>query len=115
MTEQMDMFADPRSRDRAEADAIVLARHLYLQPVWRTRREIMASLDWPDWRVRHAAEAADGDVVFGQRGMRHLRHATPEEVAACIATMKSQVEAQQRRIISTEKKFHSYGAGKAIA
>lgn len=111
----MDLFADPRSKDRAAADAVVLERWLYLQPAWRTRKEIGAALDWPDWRIRHAAEAAEGDVVFGQRGMRHVRNATPEEVAACIATLKSQVEAQQRRIIATEKKFHSYGAGKAIA
>lgn len=106
--EQYDLFNQPR--EAAEADAKVLARHLYLEGDWRTRREIGAALGWTDHaRIRHAAEAAEGDVIFGQRGMKHMRHATPEEVAACIATLKSQVEAQQRRIIATEKKFHSYG------
>ena len=114
MTGQMDLF-EPCSQERAKADAAVLARWLYLQTAWRTRKEISAALDWPDWRIRHAAEAAEGDVVFGQRGMRHVRNATPEEVAACIATLKSQVESQQRRIIATEKKYHAYGAGREIA
>ena len=106
--EQYDLFSPPK--EAAEADARVLTRHLYLAAEWRTRKEIAAALGWSDHaRIRHAAEAAEGDVIFGQRGMKHMRHATPEEASACIATLKSQVEAQQRRIIATEKKFHTYG------
>ena len=106
--EQYDLFSPPK--EAAEADARVLTRHLYLAAEWRTRKEIAAALGWSDHaRIRHAAEAAEGDVIFGQRGMRHILHASPEEFSACVATMKSQVEAQQRRIIATEKKFHTYG------
>ena len=105
----MDLFADPCNKARAAADAVVMARHLYLQGAWRTRKEISDALDWPDWRIRHAAEAAKGKIIFGQRGLRHILHATPEEFAACIAAMKSQVEAQQLRIINTEREYHSCG------
>jgi hypothetical protein len=115
MSEQLDLFAEPRNKARAAADAGVLTRHLYLQNAWRTRRELMAVFDWPEWRVRHAADAADGDVIFGQRGMRHYLHATPEEFAKYVQTMKNQVKALQERIISSEKKFHSAGAGKVVA
>jgi hypothetical protein len=105
MSEQMDLLS--WSETAAQADAQVLARWLYLEDGWRTRKEIAAALGWSDHaRIRHAAEAAEGDVIFGQRGMRHILHASPEEFAACVATMKSQVEAQQRRIIATEKKYH---------
>ena len=114
MTEQMDLFA-PCDKSRADADAVVLARHLYLQNAWRTRKELMATFDWPEWRVRHAADAADGDVIFGQRGMRHYLHATPEEFAEYVQNMKNQVEALQARIISSEKKYHAAGAGKVVA
>lgn len=107
---QMDLF-EARSPVREEADAGVLADYLYLEGCWRTRREIAAALDWPDWRIRHAAEAAEGDVVFGQRGMKHIRHATPEEVRACISTLQSQVEANTLRILNTQKKYHSFGGG----
>lgn len=105
----MDLFADPCNKTRAAADAGVLERWLYLQPAWKTRKEISSALDWQDWRIRHAAEAANGKVIFGQRGMRHILHSTPEEFDACIATMKSQVEAQQLRIINTEREYHSRG------
>lgn len=104
----MDLF-DVRSAAREEADAVVLCRHLYLAGDWRKRSQITAELDWPDWRIRHAAEAAKGKIIFGQRGMRHIRHSTPEEYSACIATMKSQVEAQQLRILNTEREYHSCG------
>ena len=98
-----------RSEIREEADAEVLAAYLYVAGDWRTRKEIMAALSWPDWRIRHAAEAAKGDVIFGQRGMRHYLQASAEEFSAYVATMKSQVEAMQKRIISSEKKYHSRG------
>lgn len=104
----MNLF-QPRSVDREAADAEVLADHLYLAVGWRTRKEIMAALDWPDWRIRHAAEAAKGDVIYGQRGLRHQMHSTPEEFSAYVNTMKSQVEAMQLRIIASEKKYHSRG------
>lgn len=111
----MDLFADPCNKTRAAADAVALTRHLYLQSAWRTRKELMATFGWPEWRVRHAADAADGDVIFGQRGMRHYLHATPEEFANYVQNMKNQVAALQARIISSEKKFHSAGAGKVVA
>ncbi len=105
---QLDLF-EPRSNLREEADAEVLCRYLYLAGDWRTRRGISEALDWPDWRIRHAAESAQGDIIFGQRGMKHIRHATPEEVRVCIATLQSQVEANTMRIIATQKKYHSFG------
>ena len=104
----MDLFP-PRSELSVEADAQVLSDYLYLKMEWRKRREIMPDLDWTDDRIRHAAEAAQGDIIFGQRGIKHIRHGTPEEVRKCIAAMKSQVEATQIRILNTEKKYHSYG------
>lgn len=111
IAEQLDLFATRVSS--AEADGLVLERWLYLQGGWRTRREISDALGWRDHaRIRHAAEAASGDVIFGQRGMRHLRNSSPEEVAICIATLESQVESLQRRIMATRKKFHAYGEGK---
>ena len=108
--EQMDLLE--RNEEKEQADARVLARYLYLEMGWRTRKEIAAALGWTDAaRIRHAAEASEGDVIFGQRGMRHIRHATPEEVLACINTLKSQVEANSLRVCQTQKKYHSYGRG----
>ncbi|HQF19905.1 MAG TPA: hypothetical protein PLT37_01520 [Kiritimatiellia bacterium] len=108
--EQLDLLV--RNEEKEQADAKVLTRHLYLACDWRTRNQISEALDWKcHARIRHAAEAAEGDVIFGQRGMRHIRHSTPEEVLACINTLKSQVEALSRRVCNTQKKYHSYGKG----
>ena len=99
--EQLDLLV--RNEEKEQADAKVLTRHLYLACDWRTRNQISEALDWKcHARIRHAAEAAEGDVIFGQRGMRHIRH---------INTLKSQVEALSRRVCNTQKKYHSYGKG----
>ena len=109
--EQLDLLA-PRNEEKEAADAKILSRYLYLSCDWRTRAQIAEALDWKDQaRIRHAAEASEGDVIFGQRGMRHIRHATPEEVLACINTLKSQVEANSLRVCNTQKKYRSYGRG----
>lgn len=110
--EQMDLL-EYRAPEREQADAEVLAGYLYIAGDWRTRREITAALSWPDWRIRHASEAADGDIIFGQRGLKHIRNATMEEYSAYEGAMKSQVEAMQARIIKSQRKFHSCGRGAA--
>ena len=112
MIEQFDLFSPQRAL--AEADAKVLSRFLYLAGDWRTRKQIAEALGWSDHaRIRHAANAAGGDVIFGQRGMRHLRHATSEEVAACLSTLSSQRNELDLRILVTQRKYHSFG-GKSM-
>jgi len=109
--EQMTLV--PRKETSAEADAPVLSRHLYLAMEWRKRKELMEALGWPDWRIRHAAEAAGGDIIFGQRGMKHIRHATQEEYCAFCNTFKSQIAANSLRLVTTQQKWHKFNAGPA--
>lgn len=107
-SEQMDLFSV--RQESAAADATVLTQYLYLAIDWRTHREIARDLGWKDRaRARHAAEEADYQVIFGQRGMRHLRHASSEEVANCLSNMSNQRDALNIRIIGTQKRYHSFG------
>jgi hypothetical protein len=104
----MDLFT-PRHASREEDDAQTLSDHLYLAGGWCFRRELMAALEWSDDRVRHAGEAAKGKVIFGQRGMKHIRHATKEEFLHCVKIMKSQAAAQHQRVINTENEWYRWG------
>ena len=104
---QMDLFARPVVR--SEDDAMALRTFLYTAGDWRKRKEITEALGWPDDRIRHAAEVSGGSVIFGQRGLKHLRYATPEEARACILTLRSQAAKNTARSIEIEKAFQSFG------
>jgi len=104
---QLDLFARPVVR--SEDDAEDLSGYLYVAGDWRTRKEITAAIGWPEDRIRHAAEVSRGTVIFGQRGLKHLRHATPEEARACALTLRSQAAKNTARSIEIEKAYHAFG------
>lgn len=111
-SEQLELFAQKGGGALAE-DARLIEHYLYLQGGWRTRKDISLALGWKDFaRIRHAAEATEGAVIYGQRGMRHVRNANKDEFERCIKIMNSQVRAMLQRILDTEKKFYSYGGGR---
>ncbi|HRV31552.1 MAG TPA: hypothetical protein P5169_07550 [Kiritimatiellia bacterium] len=110
--EQLELFSQTGS-GTLEEDARLIENYLYTQGGWRTRRDISAALGWKDHaRIRHAAEATGGAVIFGQRGMRHVRNASKDEFERCLKVLNSQVRAMQQRVLNTEKKFYAYGGGR---
>lgn len=48
-------------------------------------------------------------VIFGQHGFKHMRHATPEEAAACKNTLLSQAARMTAGAMEVDKAFHSWG------
>lgn len=104
---QLDLF-EQRRRQREE-DVAILTSHLLLVGRWQSRKQLCRALDWSERRVRAAREASRGVVIFGQHGFKHMRHATPEEAAACKNTLLSQAARMTAGALEVDKAFHSWG------
>lgn len=111
--QQLDLFA--RKQHQLDEDVAVLTSHLYIAARWQTREQICRGLGWTDRRVRAAREASGGVVIFGQHGLKHMRHATPEEAMACKNTLISQATKMQQGALEVDRSFHSWGGKVALA
>jgi len=110
---QLDLFE--QRRQQREEDVAILTSHLLMAGRWQTREQLVRALDWTERRVRAAGEASGGVVIFGQNGLKHMRHATSEEVRACCNVLFSQARANSERAVSIQRAYHQWGGTEAIA
>ncbi len=109
---QLELF---RSRQhQLDEDVDMLRSYLGAKQCWQTRAQLCKALDWTDRRLRDAAEHSGGQIIFGQLGMRHIRHASSAEVSACKATLRSQAAKMMARETEIDHAYHSWG-GKAVS
>ena len=83
MTTQPDLFT-PAAQAAAEskitdAERADFRAHLISAGTWQTRAQLCAALNWPDRKVRAAAESVGAEVVRCQHGFKLLEQITPEE------------------------------------
>lgn len=104
-----------RRQHQRDEDVAILTSHLYLANRWQTREHLTRALQWTDRRLRAAGEASEGVVIFGQLGMRHIRHATIEEVQTCRNTLFSQAKRNSERASEIGRAFHAWGGKESFA
>lgn len=109
---QLDLFE--RRRMQSEEDVALLSAHLYAANRWQTREQLCRVLQWTERRLRAAGEASGGTVIFGQRGMRHIRNAAVEDVQACCRTLFSQARRNSERAVEIQRAYHAWGGAAAI-
>lgn len=107
ITRQLDLFE--RRQQQRDEDVAILTSHLLRLGRWQTRDQLCRALQWTERRVRAAGEAANGVVIFGQHGMRHIRGAAVEEVQACCNTLFSQARRNSERAVATQRAYHQWG------
>ena len=97
MTTQPDLFAPaaPAATDSkvSDADRADFRAHLISAGTWQTRAQLCAALNWPDRKVRAAAESLGAEVVRCQHGFKLLDQIGPEEaplVREAIGVFRSQ-------------------------
>ena len=83
MPTQPDLFtpaaaavAEPKVSDADRAD---FRAHLISAGTWQTRAQICASRNWPERKVRAAAESLGAEVVRCQHGFKLLAQISTEE------------------------------------
>jgi len=107
---QLGLF-DPRPAppQRAEADAVALARFLQGRG-WLTAADLKAGLGWNERRVRAAAAASTGDILSGpgMPGYRITREASADERDSAIAALRAQARRMIARSIRISKCHHTF-------
>lgn len=56
--------------------------------------------------IRALAAAAEPDIISGQRGYKHIDHATRDEVMHFAASMRSQMSKMDTRVSAVLRRFH---------
>lgn len=64
------------------------------------------TLNLGDREIRAAAEAAKGQIISGQKGYKHIQHATPEEVSHFVNWMESQAKRMIARAQAARQTAH---------
>ena len=110
MVEQMELaFGRRRLKRDVRADVDRVCQYLLRCGNWRTRSDICASLSMDERSIREAGENSDGQIIFGQEGMKHIRHATADEVKACVNTLYGVARCQIERAKAVERRYHKSG------
>ena len=83
MTTQPDLFSAPAAAvvdsTISDADRADFRAQLISAGTWQTRAQLCCALNWPDRKVRAAAESIGAEVVRCQHGFKLLEQITPEE------------------------------------
>lgn len=103
MTAQLEL----KSFQAAPTDANVLELERILDEArgWLTASVICSKTGWHDRQVRELAEASP-DVISGQLGYKHIRHASPEELAHFFHWMSSQAKKMWKRVQRVRRRAH---------
>lgn len=84
-----------------------LERLLDLDHGWMTAKQIaVASAGKLNDRDIRALAAANPDIISGQRGYRHITHATAEEADRAASWLQSQGDEMIRRSIAIRRRAH---------
>lgn len=110
MVEQMELtFGRRRLKRDQSAEVDSVCQYLLRCGDWRTRSDVCAALTMTERAIREAGENSDGQIIFGQEGMKHIRHATANEVKACVNTLYGVARLQMERAKAIERRYHKYG------
>lgn len=74
---------------------------------WHHREALASRLNCSVRAIRDAASHAQGQILSGNNGLKITICGTPEEVNEALGRLRSQVREMQRRLIETEKAWHS--------
>jgi hypothetical protein len=110
MTDQgeFDFQSKPVTPPATEVDRLI--RHLFeAGAAWITARELAASLDLTDRKIRQLAEHSDGLIISGPGcpGYRHLHHCTADQLREVADRLNSQARSMMRRSIRIRRRAHA--------
>lgn len=103
---QLDFFATPPPNRSVQG----LENLLRSRPGWQTAAQILQHLGEPlsDDATRQIRRLANSSVwlISGQKGYKHLEHATAEEISHFANWMESQAAQMTRRAESVRRNAH---------
>lgn len=58
-------------------------------------------------KIRNLANASTGKIISGQKGYKHIRHATPEEITHAANWLRHQAKEMDDRAAQILRQYHS--------
>lgn len=94
----------------ADADVLWLEHFLKQHPAWFTAADLCRSAGWKQnedgkRHIRQLASASEW-IASGQRGYKHLQHATADEIHRSASWMESQAKNMSRRACRLRRQAH---------
>jgi hypothetical protein len=106
MPEQLEL--DSYRPAPVEQDEVTrLVQLLAASGTWMTAREITEQLGWSDRKTRDLASHSAGQIISGNSGYKHTRHATPEELNEFYGRLVSQAKSMIQRAIKAKRVHHA--------
>jgi hypothetical protein len=106
MNEQLELDSyRPPETDPDDVSRLVAL--LSASGTWLTAREITEQLGWSDRKTRDLASHSSGQIISGNSGYKHTRHATPEELGEFYGRMVSQGKQMIQRAIRAKRVHHA--------
>ena len=96
-----------------DPNVMFLVEHLRVTKGWSTAREISQYVlarigrEVGDRELRAWAAAAEPDVISGQKGYKHVEHATAEELSHFVHWMESQGKKMIARAEAVRRRAHA--------
>jgi hypothetical protein len=108
-TFQPDLPLSPVRVDDASLPTILAI--LDQETDWLTAAQLLVKLgeaptDSKKRQLRELANASDGKIISGQRGYRHIRHATPDEITHAAHWLRHQAKEMDTRATAILKQYH---------
>jgi len=109
MTSQLEMpLAKPRV---GMVDVKTLTDYLRGCNDWQHASELISLFYLPDDEsgrrfIRRVADIAAPEIISGQKGYRHIYHATDDEINHCANALESQARKMHERAIAIRKRKH---------
>jgi hypothetical protein len=108
-TFQPDLPLSPVREDDASLPTILAI--LDQETDWLTAAQLLVKLgeaptDSKKRQLREVANASDGKIISGQKGYRHIRHATPDEITHAAHWLRHQAKEMDTRATAILKQYH---------
>jgi hypothetical protein len=105
---ELDLATAPP--DPAVADLVTL---LSDEPGWITAAQLLVKAQWPvtdanKRKLRDLASQSNGQIISGQRGYRHIRHATIEEIEHAANWLQHQAKEMDQRAYEIRRQRHTF-------
>lgn len=108
-TLQFDLpLADPPPDASVETVVAVLDQEMD----WLTAAQLLVKLgeapsETNKRKLRELANASAGKIISGQKGYRHIRHASPEEITHAANWLEHQAKQMAERALEIRRTYHS--------
>lgn len=109
MTSDPDLFSQPQADHQPDPITLLFQRvndYLKTHPDWTCAKTLWALYAVDERTLRQIAADSDGFIISGQRGYKHISHATTDEIDHAANWLEAQAKKMATRAQSIRRRAH---------